>query len=139
MMCAPRSADTLEYHKVTEIPVENAARLQVLQILDFHSDAATAQSILPGDVQQRQCGRALAPSAERRAQIIDANDFAVKGQDHRQARGAAFCFCQLTHDGKAPKRTGSCKPLQRGKRLYELRTKRLVTSRHGGTMTSARG
>src|SRR4029453_16940681 len=111
--------DTLEHDKVTEVPVEDASRLQVLEILDLDSDAASAQSVVTRDVQNGECRRAVAPTPERSPHIIDANDFAVKSQDHRQARGAALGFCQLTYDGDAAGRTRSAEAPQRWKGLNE--------------------
>jgi hypothetical protein len=80
----------LEYHEVTEIPVENAPWREILEIFDLDGDAATAQPVVTGGVQQRKGRRAVALATERRTKLVDANDLPVKRQDHRQARRTAF-------------------------------------------------
>jgi hypothetical protein len=80
----------LEYHEVTEIPVENAPCREILEIFDLDGDAATAQPVVTGGVQQRKGRRAVALATERRTKLVDANDLPVKRQDHRQARRTAF-------------------------------------------------
>ncbi len=132
-------ADTLEDHKVAEVPVENAPGLEEFQILDLHLDAASAQAVVAGGRQNRQRRRAVAPAAERRTQFVDANRLAVKRQDHRQAGGAAFRLRHLTHHRDAARRAGSSEPLQRRKGVDEPGGRERVTSRHGGTTISARG
>ena len=99
----------LEDQEVVELPVQDRARREVLEVVDLlHLDAAPPQAEDPGGGEDGHGVRAVAAEAGDLAHLVELQVLAVVGQHHGEAGGAAVAGRVLLDErhALAPPREG---------------------------------
>src|SRR5439155_22896282 len=106
-----------EDDEVVELPVEDRARRQPLQLVDLELHAAATQAVEARRVEDGEGGCAVAADAHDRAELVESHRLVVVRQDHRETGGPALGRGELLYDRNASRAPARVEPAKRGKAL----------------------
>src|SRR6185295_9642505 len=119
--------DVVEHDEVVELPVQDRAGLDQLDLRDVDLDAAAGQAVALGGVEDRLGRHAIAADAHRVADLGELGLAAVVRHHHAERGGAAIGPLELLDERYGTLAGGKAEPLQGGEAFGDF----LVVGCHG--------